>query len=243
MKVNNGEPYFGNEYLSTTSYEYYSELDSLGRCGTCVANVGEDLMPTGERGEIGSVKPSGWQSVKYDCVDGKYLYNRSHLIGWQLTGENANKQNLITGTRYFNVIGMLPYENLIAEFVEDYHQHVLYRVSPIFVGDELVARGLLMEGMSCEDAGKSVKFCVFCYNVQPGVVIDYKTGDSYEDGSQPSVQSGVQVQYILNTSSMKFHSPECSGASKISNGNRREFFGERAELISQGYEPCKICNP
>ena len=138
-------------------------------------------MPTEERGSIGSVKPSGWQTVKYDFVDGKYLYNRCHLLGYQLTGENANEQNLITGTRYLNVDGMLPFENMVADYVKETDNHVMYRVTPVFDGAELVARGVLMEAYSVEDGGDGVEFCVYCYNVQPGVKIDYATGDSEEE--------------------------------------------------------------
>lgn len=164
--------------MTTSSYEVYSPLDGLGRCGVASACVGVDLMPTEERESIGQVKPSGWQTVKYDCVDGKYLYNRCHLIGFQLAGENANEKNLITGTRYLNVTGMLPFENDVADYVQRTDNHVLYRVTPVFVGTELVARGVQMEAYSVEDAGDGVCFNIFAYNVQPGVVIDYATGES-----------------------------------------------------------------
>ena len=164
-----------------TSYERYSDLDQQGRCGVAMACIGRDLMPTEERGSIGQVKPSGWQTVKYDFVDGKYLYNRCHLIGYQLSGENANVKNLITGTRYLNVEGMLPFENMVADYVKETGNHVLYRVTPLFVGRELVARGVRMEAWSVEDDGDGVCFDVFCFNVQPGVVIDYSTGSSREE--------------------------------------------------------------
>lgn len=183
-EVNGNTPYFtdAEKTAARTSYETYAALDRLGRCGVCIASVGKDLMPTEARGSIGSVKPTGWpekvEDAKYDFVDGKYLYNRCHLIGFQLTGENANKQNLITGTRYLNVDGMLPFENMVADYVKETGNHVLYRVTPLFNGSDLVALGVLMEGYSVEDGGKGVLFCVFCYNVQPGVVIDYATGDS-----------------------------------------------------------------
>ena len=182
-----GEPYvilhdnwpnFDVEDLTTEPFEIYSELDSLGRCGVAYANVCLEIMPTEPRGEIGQVRPSGWQTVRYDFVDGKYLYNRCHLIGYQLAGENANRQNLITGTRYLNVIGMLPFENMVDDYVEETENHVLYRVTPIFKGTELVARGVQMEAFSVEDEGEGICFNVFVYNVQPGVVIDYATGDS-----------------------------------------------------------------
>ena len=179
IAVNGNIPFFVEEEYTTESFEYYSELDSLGRCGVTYACIGIDLMPTEDRGEIGSVKPTGWHSVKYDIVDGKYLYNRCHLIGFQLSGENANKRNLITGTRYLNIEGMLPFENLVADYVKETENHVLYRVTPIFEGDNLLAHGVLMEGWSVEDQGEGICFCVYAYNAQPGIVIDYETGDSY----------------------------------------------------------------
>ena len=181
VAVNGNVPFFMPEEITDESYEYYSELDELGRCGTTMACIGIDIMPTEERGEIGSVKPSGWHSVKYDIVDGKYLYNRCHLIGFQLAGENANKRNLITGTRYLNIEGMLPFENLVADYVQETKNHVLYRVTPIFEEDNLVAHGVLMEGYSVEDEGEGVCFCVYAYNAQPGIHIDYKTGNSREE--------------------------------------------------------------
>lgn len=176
--INNNEPNFPEEDFNSNSFEKYSELDSLGRCGAAYANVSKDTMPTEARGEISKVKPTGWHTVKYDCVEGKYLYNRCHLIGYQLTAENANKQNLITGTRYLNVDGMLPFENQVAEYVKQENGHVLYRITPIFVGNNLVANGVQMEAESVEDKGEKVKFNVYAYNVQPNIKIDYSTGNS-----------------------------------------------------------------
>lgn len=176
--INNNEPSFTAEEMTTDSYEYYSDLDDEERCGVVMASIGEDLMPTEERGSIGQVKPTGWQTVKYDNVDGKYLYNRCHLIGFQLTGENANEQNLITGTRYMNVEGMLPFENMVADYVKETGNHVVYRVTPIFEGDNLVASGVQMEAKSVEDGGEGICFNVYVYNIQPGIEIDYATGDS-----------------------------------------------------------------
>jgi len=178
VTVNDNKPFFKADELNTTVFETYSELDSLGRCGVAYANICQELMPTEERGSIGQVKPTGWQVSKYDFVDGKYLYNRCHLIGFQLAGENANKQNLITGTRYLNVTGMLPFENMVADYVKETDHHVLYRVTPLFDGSNLVASGVLMEAESVEDQGAGVMFCVYCYNSQPGVVIDYATGEN-----------------------------------------------------------------
>ena len=176
--INNNIPFFSESYLTTTSYEEYSELDSLGRCGAAIACIGKDIMPTEERGTIGSVKPTGWHTVRYQGIDGNYLYNRCHLIGYQLSGENANEENLITGTRYLNVEGMLPFENMVAEYVEETDNHVLYRVTPIFEGNNLLASGVLIEAKSVEDNGQGIQFNVYCYNVQPGIEIDYKTGAS-----------------------------------------------------------------
>ena len=184
-----GEPYvilYGNqpafteeERTRTQSYEAYSEMDLLGRCGVAKACVGTDLMPTEERGSIGMVKPSGWHTVRYDdLIDGNYLYNRCHLIGYQLSGENANEMNLITGTRYLNVQGMLPFENQVAEYVRETGNHVLYRVTPDFRNVELLARGVQIEAWSVEDNGEGVCFHVYCYNVQPGVEIRYLDGES-----------------------------------------------------------------
>ncbi len=178
VEINDNEPYFEESDLKKKSFEKYSDLDDLGRCGVAYANIGQDLMPNEERGSISEVKPSGWVNKKYDNVEGKYLYNRCHLIGYQLTGENANKKNLITGTRYLNVTGMLPFENLVADYIKETENHVLYRVTPIFDEDDLVASGVLMEAKSVEDDGEGICFNVYVYNVQPGIKIDYKTGES-----------------------------------------------------------------
>ena len=178
VPINDNIPAFSDSDFTTTSFEHYSELDSLGRCGVAFANVGQDLMPTEERGSIGQVKPTGWHTVKYSHVDGQYLFNRCHLIGWQLTAENANKQNLITGTRYLNIEGMLPFENMVADYVKETGNHVLYRVTPVFEGSNLVASGVQIEAWSVEDDGEGICFNVYCYNVQPGVEIDYASGES-----------------------------------------------------------------
>lgn len=247
IPVNDNVPYFTAEDSTTASFEEYSDLDALGRCGVTYACVGQDIMPTEERGSIGSVKPTGWQTVKYDFVEGKYLYNRCHLIGFQLTGENANKQNLITGTRYLNIEGMLPFENMVADYVKETGNHVLYRVTPYYEGEDLVAQGVLMEGYSVEDEGEGILYNVFCYNVQPGVVIDYATGDSCEGdptaGAASTAAQDTAVTYILNTSSMKFHSPSCPSAEKIDPQNREESSQGREDLISAGYSPCGSCKP
>ena len=240
--IHDNVPSFTQEDLVTDSYESYSELDALNRCGVVMACIGQDLMPTQERGSIGQVKPTGWQTVKYDCVDGKYLYNRCHLIGFQLTGENANECNLITGTRYLNVEGMLPFENMVADYVTETGNHVLYRVTPIFEGDNLVASGVQMEAQSVEDDGEGIAFNVYCYNVQPGVEIDYATGDSWLAEQTEATTGGGQT-YVLNTSSKKFHLPECSSVESIQEQNKQTVTCDRQDLIGQGYEPCGRCDP
>lgn len=257
-------------------------------------------MPTEKRESISQVKPSGWQNAKYDNVDGKYLYNRCHLIGFQLSGENANEKNLITGTRYLNVDGMLPFENMIADYVKETENHVMYRVTPVFEGDNLVASGVLLEAQSVEDQGEDLQFCVYVYNVQPGITIDYATGasssgeQSPESASQlrteeqnmesespsrtgeqsPELESQFRTEeqnmesasrpqaeepqpeleaaqesapqgtdYILNTSTKKFHDPTCGSVKQMKESNKQVYTGSRDEVIAQGYDPCKKCNP
>lgn len=241
--VNNNVPFFPKEDLKAEAFESYGDLDSLGRCTVAYSMVGTETMPTEERGSIGQVKPTGWHAVKYDNVDGKYLYNRCHLIGYQLTAENANVKNLITGTRYLNVQGMLPFENLTADYIKETGNHVLYRVTPVFEGDNLVASGVLMEGESAEDGGEAIQFCVYVYNVQPGIIIDYATGDSrLDDGTGGSFQNARKT-YVLNTNSKTFHKPDCGSVGKIKDSNKQTFVGTREEAIKNGYSPCKSCNP
>ena len=241
--VNTNVPFFSKEDLKAEVFESYGDLDSLGRCTVAYSMVGTETMPTEERGSIGQVKPTGWHAVKYDNVDGKYLYNRCHLIGYQLTAENANVNNLITGTRYLNVQGMLPFENLTADYIKETGNHVLYRVTPVFEGDNLVASGVLMEGESAEDDGEAIQFCVYVYNVQPGIIIDYATGDSrLDDGTGGSSQSARKT-YVLNTNSKTFHKPDCGSVGKIKDSNKQTFVGTREEAIKNGYSPCKSCNP
>ncbi|WP_027430192.1 DNA/RNA non-specific endonuclease [Lachnospira multipara] len=292
-EINGNCPFFTNEEMTAECFESYGELDSLGRCQTCIASIGTDLMPTEKRGNIGNVHPTGWHLVKYAGIDGNYLYNRCHLIGYQLTGENANTRNLITGTRYLNVDGMLTFENKTADYIESTGNHVMYRVTPIFEGDNLLASGVLMEAKSVEDSGAGLSFCVFCYNVQPGITIDYATGDSSgpeftgsgssnsgsssssssnsssgssSSGSSSSKSAGSTYNssgsssssassgavaagsspsssYVLNTNTKKFHRPSCGSVSTIKDSNRQDYTGQRQDLINQGYEPCKKCNP
>lgn len=247
VTINNNIPFFVDDDITEQSFETYAPLDELGRCGSAFACVGQDLMPTEERGSIGQVKPSGWHLVKYDCVDGLYLYNRCHLSGYQLTAENANERNLITGTRYLNMEGMLPLENQVADYVQQTGNHVLYRATPIFEGDNLLASGVLMEGYSVEDSGAGICFCVYAFNVQPGVQIDYTTGESApidETGSAPSEQTFDEVaDYVLNHNTGKFYRPDCSSVEDIKSSNREDYNGSREALIEQGYEPCKRCSP
>lgn len=286
-EVNGNVPYFSEDELVTEAFENYSELDFLGRCGVAYANICKELMPTKERGEIGMVKPSGWHTVKYsDRIDGNYLYNRCHLIAYQLAGENANEKNLITGTRYLNVTGMLPFENAVADYVESTGNHVLYRVTPVFDGDNLVASGVHMEAESVEDNGAGVCFNVYVYNVQPGVVIDYATGvseadpgyaaagdetdakgrdEEQDDAQAAETGTSAEIQdtesnignekseirtdaadeetYIVNTNTGKFHKPSCRSVKQMKESNKSERTTTRDELISEGYVPCKNCNP
>jgi len=266
--INNNDPEFSEPQLTTVSYEYYSELDGLGRCGVCVACVGKDLMPTEERGSIGQIKPTGWQTVKYESVDGNYLYNRCHLIAYQIAGENENTKNLITGTRYMNKDGMLPFENMVTDYVKETGNHVLYRSTPVFAGDELLARGVHLEAYSVEDGGAGIRFNVFCYNVQPGITIDYSNCDSrLTDGTAAQTEGSASViepavtpsqdeqtdrsaqevpatcTYVLNKNTKKFHYPYCDSVDQMADKNKLYFDGTRDEAVEMGYVPCKNCNP
>ncbi|MBP3312165.1 MAG: DNA/RNA non-specific endonuclease [Butyricicoccus sp.] len=241
--LNDNQPDFDEDDLTTNSFEQYSDLDALNRCGVAYANVGQDIMPTEKRGSISSVKPTGWVTAKYDNVDGKYLYNRCHLIGYQLTGENANEKNLITGTRYMNVEGMLPFENMVADYVKETDNHVLYRVTPVFEGDNLVASGVQMEALSVEDKGEGVCFNVYAYNNQPGITIDYATGESWLEDGTSAAGKDDSATYILNTSSRKFHNPDCGNVASIKDANKQTYNGSRDDLVAQGYSPCGQCKP
>ena len=250
IELNNNVPLFTKKDYSTKSFETYGELDSLGRCTTAYANVGQDLMPTKERESISQVKPTGWQKSEYDGIDGKYLYNRCHLIGYQLTAENANEKNLITGTRYLNVTGMLPFENMVADYIKETNNHVLYRVTPVFSGDNLVASGVQMEAKSVEDNGDGILFNVYCFNAQPGIAIDYATGDSHQDDSivadasksTTAAEANVQT-YVLNTNTKKFHKESCNSAKSMDASNKKIYTGSRQEIIDMGYEACGVCKP
>lgn len=263
VTVNDNVPFFTDEEMSTDAFEYYSNLDSLGRCGVAYANVCTEIMPTEERGAIGSIKPSGWHTVKYDIVNGKYLYNRCHLIGYQLSAENANTKNLITGTRYLNTEGMLPFENMVADYVKETNNHVLYRVTPMFSGDNLVASGVLMEAKSVEDNGAGILYSVYCYNVQPGVSIDYATGESSLDDTNVSQEDGLQTNANNDTNAYNSNAVASSSDSNSVNGavivhitdsgSKYHSAGCRYlksdhevtldEAKSLGLSPCSVCNP
>mgnify|MGYP002575286854 FL=1 len=248
-EINGNQPFFSDEEKTSESFESYSDLDHLGRCGTAYACIGQDLMPTEDRESISHIKPTGWQTAEYDFVDGKYLYNRCHLIGFQLAGENANEKNLITGTRYMNVEGMLPFENMTADYIKETGNHVLYRVTPIFKEDELVARGVQMEAWSIEDDGNGICFNVYVYNSQPDVAIDYQTGESRAvekliGSSEESQSSDTQSEeYILNTNTRKFHLSNCPSVASMKDKNKEEYYGPRENLIEEGYAPCQNCMP
>lgn len=248
VQLNQNMPYFTADEIVSVAYESYGELDGLGRCTQAIACLGTELMPTEERGSISSVKPTGWHSVEYDCVSGGDLYNRCHLIGFQLAGENANRQNLVTGTTDLNHDGMLPFENMIADYIKETGNHVMYRVTPIFVGDELVCRGILMEAYSVEDAGDGICFNVYCYNNQPGVEIDYATGNSWLTGETPVTDAATEERgnapenatYTVKVSTKKYHKlshyPELSA-------NMEYTTLTKSDLEAQGYSPCGICKP
>lgn len=261
VAINNNQPNFSSAELTTKAYEKYSPLDSLGRCGVAIASCGKEIMPASgeERGSISSIKPSGWNQAKYNGISGGYLWNRCHLLGWQLSAENANKQNLITGTRYMNINGMLPFENMVADYIKETGNHVAYRVTPIYKGNNLVASGVQMEAYSIEDDGDGVCFNVYCYNVQPGITIDYATGKSSQNGvsgatgntttekptekpteTKPDKSDSV---YVLNTNTKKFHYPDCHSAKKIAAHNYAESNKTRDQLIAAGYSPCGNCDP
>lgn len=243
--LNNNIPNFSDADLTTTSFEEYSQLDSLGRCGVAFANIGTDIMPTEKRESISSVKPSGWKSTEYptDVIKGKYLYNRSHLIGFQLTAENANERNLITGTRYFNATLMLPYENMVADYIKETNNHVLYRVTPVFEGSNLVATGVQIEAKSVEDNGEGIEFNVFIYNIQPGITIDYETGDSALSGeeitkteSSNNSNSSTEETVIRGNSNSKiYHCPDQRDYENMADSKFLVNFNSEQEAINAGY--------
>ncbi|MCI8796506.1 MAG: hypothetical protein HFG89_06580 [Dorea sp.] len=237
--IDENEPDFSQEDMTSESFETYSELDTLGRCRTAYANIGQDLMPTEERGNIGHVKPTGWQTVKYDSVDGKYLYNRCHLIGYQLTAENANEKNLITGTRYMNVEGMLPFENMVADYVKETGAHVLYRVDPVFEGDDMLAKGVQIEAYSVEDEGEGVCFNVFVYNVQPGIDIEYATGTSRQGSGKVSAAEEGKEEIRGNSRSRIYHCPGQAAYEEMADSKNLVIFHSEQEAMDAGYRKAK----
>lgn len=240
VEINGNEPGFSEKELSEESFEEYGELDDLGRCGMVCASVGEDLMPDEKRGKIGQVRPTGWHTVKYDNVDGKYLYNRCHLIGYQLSGENANEKNLITGTRYMNVEGMLPFENMVADYVKETDNHVMYRVVPVFEGDNLLASGVQMEAMSVEDGGEGISYNVYVYNVQPGIDIDYATGESSPGGENGVKDQGKETGEIRGNSRSKiYHCPGQADYEEMKDSRHLVIFGSEQEAEEAGYRKAK----
>ena len=262
VTINNNKPSFSSAELTTKGYEKYSPLDSLNRCGVAIASCGKEIMPGAneERGSISSIKPSGWNQAKYDGISGGWLWNRCHLIGWQLSAENANRENLITGTRYMNISGMLPFENMVADYIRETGNHVAYRITPIYKGNNLVCSGVQMEAYSIEDSGEGIEFNVYCYNVQPGININYADGSSSSQSgsnnttssSKPttSVDENTNVnentgstKYVLNTNTKKFHYPSCGSAGRIAAKNYAESNESRESLIAQGYSPCGNCDP
>jgi DNA-entry nuclease len=246
--LNGNIPFFTKEQLTSKGYEKYGELDSLGRCTVALASVGKDTMPTDPRGSISSVKPTGWIQKKYSCIPTSDLYNRSHLIAWSLSGENANKQNLVTGTAFMNQTTMTEFENMVLDYIKETNNHVAYRVTPIFKGNELVCRGVQMEAYSVEDNGEGICFNVFCYNVQPGVIITYLTGESKSEngeednsGSDTSTDITEKADYILNKSSKKIHLPNCDSVNKMSEKNKQAYTGSIEDLLKDGYTCCGSC--
>ena len=244
-EYNNNKPSFTSSEITSKAYEKYSELDDLGRVGTAIACLGEETLPTSSRGDINSVTPTGWKQAKYDEIDnGGYLYNRCHLIAHELAGEDANAKNLATGTRYMNVSGMLPYENIIRAYIDDTGNHVMYRVIPMFINEELVCRGVLIEAYSVEDDGKGIQFCVYCYNNQPGITIDYTTGNSRLSSNTKDDDIVITSNaYILNTKSKTVHKPTCSSVTHMSESNKKTYTGSLSDILNEGYKTCGSCHP
>lgn len=272
VEVDAGEPSFSADEATTVAFEDYGPLDELGRCTYAFACLGPETLATGPREDIRSVRPTGWRTDEYDFVDGLRLYNRCHLIARQLSDENANERNLITGTRYLNTEGMLELEEMTGDYIRRTGNHVLYRVTPLFLGDELVARGVQMEAMSMEDGGAGISFNIYAFNVQPGVEIDYATGRNWLAQDTPAAPAGATatdanpagttataadttapdadvstsasaVDYVLNTKSMKFHLPSCDNIGAISANNRLDVHMTRDEVVAMGYAPCGGCQP
>lgn len=246
VKINNNIPFFTPDELKTTGYENYSPLDSLGRCGTALACVGKDTMPKSgeERGSISNIKPTGWVQATYENISGKYLYNRCHLIGWQLSAENANRKNLITGTKYMNVSGMLPFENMVADYIKETGNHVAYRITPVFEGNNLLASGVQIEAYSVEDSGEGIRFNVYCYNVQPGIIINYKTGASTGPGNSSAEESSEhkKTEPHQATGATVYRTPTGKRYHLISTcGGKNSYKVTLREAKAAGLTPCQKC--
>lgn len=251
VEINNNVPFFEENEKTTNAFQHYFELDELGRVTMAYGSLGQEILPEEERGDISSIHPTGWVQNRYECIkDGQALYNRCHLIAFSLSGQNANPKNLMTGTRYMNVKGMQPFESKTLDFIRNTNMHVMYQVTPMFDGDNLVANGVLMQAKSVEDNGQGLSFNVFCYNVQPGVGIDYKTGENWLEenlsttsASNPSQSDQQAKDYVLNTRSHKFHDPSCDSVSDMAPRNRQDVHESKESLLAQGYSPCQRCNP
>ena len=246
VEVHHNVPFFSDTELTDTAAVHLSELDSLGRCQQASACLGPETVASGERGSLGMIKPSGWKTVRYEEIEDGYLYNRCHLLMWKASSVLDDERNLITGTRYLNIQGMLPYEEKLLKTIQNRGVHVLYRVTPVFEGKNLLASGVLMEAKSVEDSGRDLQFCVYAYNVQPGITIDYRTGESHlvhGDSGQESASESKATNYVLNTHTKKFHTPECSSVREMKTENQKKVRSTRKKLLAKGYEPCKSCNP
>lgn len=240
ITVNGNKPF--HSWNGDESTIVLKELDSLGRCQDVEAIVGKDTLPNEERGSIGDIRPSGWHMIRYDdLIESRYLYNRCHLIAFEISGINKDPRNLITGTRYLNIEGMFPFENQVASYIKSTWNHVYYHATPVFIDDELVCRGVLLEGKSIED--DQLEFCVFCYNVYPGILIDYSDGNSEAQSISRSLLPSVKQNYVVNTNTRRFHYPDCKSVDDMKMKNRMDVFENREALISQGYTPCGSCNP
>ena len=251
--LQNNQPDFYVWQISATPYVLFSRLDALGRTGAAMACLGPETLPTQARGSMGNTYPSGWQTTQYDDLgEDRYLYNRSHVIAFMLCGDNATPENLFTGTRYLNTGSMVIFESQVADYISRTKNHVIYRCTPIYAGEDLVATGVQMEAYSVEDRG-ALCFNVFAFNIQPGIVIDYATGESVKEGTETSAtgvdRSGPQateapkVTYVLNTNTKKFHYPSCSSVKDIKDNHRKNFYGTREEAVAAGYAPCGRCHP
>ena len=244
IAINNNIPIFSSNELKPECCEKYSERDKLNRCGAAFAVVGKESMTTEDRGDISNIRPTGWHSVKYDIISNKFLYNRCHLIGRQLASNTDHANNLITGTKFMNNQGMLPFENMIADYIKESNNHVAYRVTPIFLNNNLLASGVQMEAYSIGDDGKSICFNIYCFNVQPDIAINYEDGESrLITDDTPLFSSSPDSDYILDSKNMIYHKKSCSLVNKIKSEHKREYVGDKSSLIKLKYNECDKCKP